>query len=211
MLRGRGSRAAIAAALLIGLVAVLVGARFAAGPPPALKRPIDWSRLPSLQEGPPPWGTDSATLARRLPSLGLKGLGHEELAFHIHAHLDVYVDGKHVPVPRYIGIHIDEANIQSSFITQLHTHLPDGIVHVESARVLRYQLGQFFGEWGVRLTSKCLGSFKGSCDNLQWWVDGKRRGGNPADLVLKSHQEIVISVGKPPARVPKKYAFPAGY
>jgi hypothetical protein len=28
--------------------------------------------------------------------------------------------------------------------------------------------------------------------------------------VLKSHQEIVISVGKPPAKIPSKYDFPAG-
>ena len=70
-------------------------------------------------------------------------------------------------------------------------------------------LGQFFGEWGVRLTPKCLGSFKGSCDNLQWWVDGKKRTGNPARLVLKNHEEIAISVGKPPASIPTSFDFAA--
>jgi len=63
----------------------------------------------------------------------------------------------------------------------------------------------------VRLTGSCLGSFKGSCDNLKWWVDGKPQVGNPADLVLKPHQEIAISVGTPPKTIPKSYNFPPGY
>jgi hypothetical protein len=208
-----GTRTALAAALVLSAALAAVGSGTASRPLPplALKRQIDWSTLPSLQKGLPPWGNDSATLSKRLPRLGLDALAQEALAFHIHQHLDVYVDGSHVTVPAFVGIHVNGQSFQGTFITELHTHMPDGILHVESARVLRYQLGQFFGEWGVRLTSKCLGSFKGSCDNLHWWVNGKARGGDPAALVLKSHQEIVITVGKLPARVPKKYNFPPGY
>jgi hypothetical protein len=178
-------------------------------PPLALPRPIDWSHLPGLQTGKPPWPNDSGTLGVRLRKLGLDALSQEQLAFHIHQHLDVFVNRKHVTVPQYIGIHIDQQRVSASFITELHTHFPDGIVHVESARVLRYVLGQFFGEWGIRLTSTCVGSFKGSCDNLRWWVNGVRRGGNPASLVLRNHQEIVISIGKPSARIPKSFDFAA--
>jgi len=70
-------------------------------------------------------------------------------------------------------------------------------------------LGELFGEWGVRLTSTCLGSFTGGCNNLRWWVNGAKRTGNPASLVLRNHQEIVISIGKPPAGVPKSFDFAA--
>lgn len=178
----------------------------------ALKGPVSWKDLPGLQTGKPPWSAnDGIGLSTRLPSLGLNQLAQEALAFHIHQHLDIYVDGKHVTVPRYIGIHIDQQNPQASYITEMHTHKTDGILHVESAKDLKYQLKQIFGEWGVRLTANCLGSFKGSCDNLQWWVNGKKQHGNPAELVLKPHMEIVISVGTPPKTIPKSYAFPAGY
>jgi hypothetical protein len=34
--------------------------------------------------------------------------------------------------------------------------------------------------------------------------------GNPADLILQAHQEIVIAAGKPPAHIPASYNFPPG-
>jgi hypothetical protein len=207
----------------VGLIVlgVVLGIVLTRGPSPyALKGPVSWKDLPGLQTGKPPWGPNNGIgLSTRLGSLGLDPLSQEALAFHIHQHLDIYVDGKHVTVPANIGIHLDPQNPQTQFITELHTHdlVPNsadhskGIIHVESASEKRYQLKEFFGEWAVRLTSKCLGSFKGSCDNLHWWVNGKPQVGDPAELVLKSHQEIVISVGTPPKTIPSKYSFPNGY
>jgi hypothetical protein len=192
---------------------IVLGVTLTRGPskPPklALAKAINWAKLPGLQTHKPPWPNDSATLGARLSSLRLDPLSQEALAFHIHAHLDLFVNGQRVTVPQFIGIHVDQQSQQSSFITELHTHHADGIIHVESAQHLNYQLKQFFGEWGVRLTSKCLGSFKGSCDNLQWWLNGKKQLGNPANLVLQNHEEIVISVGKPSASIPKTFDFAA--
>jgi hypothetical protein len=200
-----------AAAVALAIVGIALGIALTRGssrpPKLALTTPISWKDLPALQTGKPPWPDNSATLTARIPALGLNALTQEALAFHIHAHLDVFVDGKHVAVPQLIGIHVDQQSAQASFITELHTHHTDGIVHVESAQHLSYQLGPFFGEWGVRLTSKCLGSFKGSCDNLQWWLNGKKMTGNPENLILKNHEEIVISVGKPPSKVPTSFDF----
>jgi hypothetical protein len=95
----------------------------------------------------------------------------------------------------------------SSFITEMHTHDASGVLHVESAKNRPYTLGQFFGEWSVGLTATCLGRY---CGDLHWWVDGKRQTGDPADLVVKPHQEIVIAAGKPPTHIPARYGFPAG-
>jgi hypothetical protein len=113
----------------------------------------------------------------------------------------VYVNGTHLTVPALIGIN------DNSYITEIHTHDPSGVLHVESAKNRLYTLGQFFGEWSVRLNARCIGRY---CGGLQWWLDGKPQTGNPADLIVKSHQEIVIAAGKPPAHVPSSYAFPAG-
>jgi hypothetical protein len=162
---------------------------------------VNFAAMAGLQTGAPPWGNAVDELQQRLGDVHLDPLAQEALAFHIHQHLDVYVNGAHVAVPAFIGID------DSSFITEMHTHDASGVLHVESAKNRPYTLGQFFGEWSVRLTSTCLGRY---CGNLHWWVNGKRETGDPADLVLKSHQEIVIAAGKAPAHVPASYDFPAG-
>jgi len=163
---------------------------------------IPWASIPGLQTGPPPWNNSSAVLADRLQLLGLSALGAEGSVIHIHQHLDIYVNGKKVQVPALVGI-----DTNAGFLTELHTHDTSGILHVESATNREYVLGQFFGEWGVKLTSKCLGTY---CGNLKWWVNGKRMTGNPAQLILKAHQEIVLAAGKAPSPVPSSYKFPAG-
>lgn len=162
---------------------------------------VDYAGLPGLQTGAAPWGNDSSTLAGRVAALHLDALAQEALVFHIHQHLDVYVDGRHVTVPAGIGID------DNSFITELHTHGTDGVLHVESPVSRPYTLGQLFGEWGVRLSASCVGRY---CGGVRWWVDGKAQTGDPAHLVLTSHQEIVVAVGRAPATVPSSYAFPPG-
>jgi hypothetical protein len=201
--------AAVAVALVIvGVALGVVLTRSPSKPGPlALKKPISWKDLPAMQTGPPPWNPGSTSLSLRLPALGLNQLSQEQLAFHIHQHLDVYVNGKHVIVPQAIGYVKNPTTGKYTAITELHTHNPLGIVHVESGQNLTYQLGQFFGEWGVRLTGKCLGEFKGGCNDLQWWVNGKKQTGDPARLHLKNHQEIVVAVGKLPKKIPTSYDF----
>jgi hypothetical protein len=192
----------IAAVLVLGIVLGIVLSGGGSSSATAGKTTIPWASIPGLQTGPPPWNNSSAVLADRLPILDLKPLGQEGSVIHIHQHLDVYVNGKKVQVPALVGI--DTAN---GFLTELHTHDTSGILHVESDTNRDYVLGQFFGEWGVKLTPNCLGTY---CGSLKWWVDGKRMTGNPAQLILKPHQEIVIATGKAPATVPSSYKFPAG-
>jgi len=163
---------------------------------------IDWNDIPGLQTGPPPWNSSSAVLSDRLQLLKLNALGQEGTVIHIHQHLDVFLNGKKVQVPALVGI-----DSSAGFLTELHTHDTTGVLHVESATKRNYVLGQFFGEWGVRLTRNCIGSY---CGSLKWWVNGQRMTGNPAQLILKAHQEIVIASGKRPFSIPKKYNFPAG-
>ena len=171
----------------------------------ALPGRIPWGKLPGLQTGPVPWPANSSTMTGRLSLIGLNPLGAEALAFHIHQHLDLYVDGKKVTVPRFIGIDVNPATNQPIF-TEIHTHDSTGLIHVESADQLNYKLGQFFGVWGVKLTPTAVGKYRG---RVSMWVNGKRYLGNPAKLVLKSHQEIVLAEGKPPADIPSSYDFPA--
>ena len=186
-------------AVLLGFAVLASAGAAAAGAPR-----VDFTKLPGLQKGAPPWSNGSRTLAGRLPYLHLSALSQEQLAFHIHEHLDLWVNGRKVTVPAEIGL--DRFSFQP-FVTELHTHDASGVIHVESAKRIPYTLGQLFGEWGVTLSARCVGRY---CGSLHWWVNGKPRAGDPANLVLAPHQEIAVALGRRPARVPRSYAFPLG-
>ena len=170
------------------------------GPPPD----IDYAALPGVQKGQAPWPPEYASLPDRLKPLGLDALSGELLDYHVHQHLDVFVDGKKVKVPAFIGIN------DGAFITQLHTHDASGLIHVEAGKKFAYTLGQFFGVWGVRLSKNCIGGYcnKGG-SRLKVYLDGKPYLGDPNDLVLKNHEEIAIVYGKPPQKIPTTYDFAA--
>ena len=162
-----------------------------------------FNNLPGIRKTKAPWPPEYEFLADRLLPLGLNTLSQEGVATHIHAHLDIFVDGKRVKVPASIGI-----NPGANYLTELHTHDTRGVIHVESPEADdEFTLGEFFGEWAVFLDSRCIGAY---CDGLKWYVNGKQETGDPASLVLKSHQEIAIVVGKPPAKIPSTYKFSPG-
>jgi hypothetical protein len=127
---------------------------------------------------------------------------------HIHQHLDLYVDGRGVPVPAGIGI--DPA----VGYAPLHTHDPSGVIHVESPTVRTYTLGQFFAVWGVRFTPSCLGGYcAGGGRQLRVYVNGRAYRGNPTNLVLEPHQELVVAfapAAQLPSPIPSRYQFPPG-
>jgi hypothetical protein len=162
------------------------------------------NQLIGLQTGPAPWNTGLENLPDRLGPLGLHQLTNEGQVIHIHQHLDIFVNGKHEPVPANIGIY------DGQFLTELHTHDGTGIMHVESPTRRRFDLGQFFGVWGVRLNGDCVGGY---CQHVTPWrvyVNGRLYGGNPEALELKEHEEIAFVIGTPPRKIPAKFAFPPG-
>jgi hypothetical protein len=174
------------------------------GTKPSTAAPVGtYNGLPGIRKTKAPWPPEYASLSDRLQPLGLNALSQEALQFHIHQHLDIFVNGKPVAggVPALIGIN------DNSYITELHTHATDGIIHVESARKVDFTLGQFFAEWAVFLNAKCIGGY---CNGLKWYVNGVRQVGNPQKLVLKDHEEIAIVVGKPPKKIPSSYKFLGG-
>ena len=166
---------------------------------------VNTSQLIGLQTGPAPWNAGLDHLPDRMKPLGLNELGAEGQGVieHIHMHLDLFVNGKKEPVPASIGIF----NTAGGFLTDLHTHDATGIIHLESPKKRNFTLGQFFGVWGVRLTSMCVGGY---CKPQTPWhvsVNGKRVSGDPSKLVFVKHQEIAVVIGKPPANVPATYSF----
>jgi hypothetical protein len=202
---------AVLAALVLAVAILAVPASGSAQPLVAVPGVgIDFAKLPGLQTGPAPWAAGSGSLLRaRLDRLGLPVLSQEQLDYHIHAHLDIYVRGRHVTVPALVGI-----DVVDQFLTVLHTHDPTGVIHIESASPDPYQLGKFFGVWGVRLNASCIGRYCGGPKaQLRAYLGGKPYAGNPAAIVLREHEEIVIAYGTKaqlPPRVPATFAFAPG-
>jgi hypothetical protein len=192
---------AVIAAIVIGVVVLRGGGGSGGGP--SLQQTRTFNTLPGIRRTKAPWSPEYQFLPDRLLPLGLTTLaGHNGLVMHYHAHLDIFVNGKHVAVPQYVGI-----NIGAQYLTELHTHDARGVIHIEAQKKASYSLGQFMAEWGVFLNARCLGGY---CSGLKWYVDGKQQTGNPQTLVLAPHQEIALVVGTPPAQVPSSYKFLAG-
>jgi hypothetical protein len=168
-----------------------------------------------------PWPAPSDPLVRAVRA-GLVPEVREQLDYHVHAHLDVFVDGRHVTIPGGIGINISDPGVQSGSyrgqpayggisgcskpcISPLHTHDVTGVLHTESATPKPNRLGQFFVEWGVRLTPTCVGGYCRPAHPIAIYVDGTPFSGDPNGILLKNFREIAIVVGTPPASVPSTF------
>lgn len=152
---------------------------------------------------------------RRTVAAGLNPARKEFLIHHVHAHLDVFVDGKPIVVPAGIGINIGDPKVKTfkdpggavsyggitlcstPCISPLHTHDATGILHTESKTAKPNTLGQFLTEWGVRFDKP----------GTAFYVDGKPYRQDPRAIELTDHREIAIVIGKPPAQIPKTADF----
>ena len=159
--------------------------------------------LPGIQGGPAPWVPEWDHLAQRLRADRLPVLSAEAFAVHIHQHLDLFVGGKHEPIPALIGI-----KAQQRYLSPIHTHDFSGIIHIESPTRRTFTFGQFWDVYGVRFDSKCVG---GECGGVKVYVNGVRYLGNPRGIVLRSHQELAVVVGKAPKKIPRRAVFPSGF
>ena len=138
----------------------------------------------------------------------------EQLLFHIHSHLTLFVNGAAKQVPAGVGIpgSSPQSTAQGPVaqggkcLYWLHTHAPDGIIHVESPVHRTFKLGDFFDEWGQPLGPSVLGPDKGHVVAI---VNGKLFHGNPRDIPLNAHAQIQLEVGKP-LIAPEKVTFPNG-
>lgn len=157
------------------------------------------------------WQLVPAHGAADIKAAGLAVLLAEGSAEHYHAHLDVIADGKVITVPADIGFSFG-ANGQPNGISALHTHDDSGIIHVEAPTAGQtYTLGQVLTEWGVLDgTSSTPGSAHSNAAEWTVYVNGSKQAGNPRDLTLAPHAEIVLVHGGPPSSIPSSYSFPPG-
>jgi hypothetical protein len=161
---------------------------------------------------------------KRTAAAGLEPERKEHLTHHVHAHLDVFVDGEPIAVPAGIGIAVDDPEVRrfddpdgsiafggiercrTPCISPLHTHDETGVLHTESADPEPNTLGQFFTEWGVRLSESCVGEHCAPA-TIAVYVDGEAYSKDPRAIKLTDRKEIAIVIGTPPPKIPKTADF----
>jgi hypothetical protein len=148
------------------------------------------------------------------PVDGIRCQTSEQLVFHIHAHLTIFINGTQRQIPAGIGIPGSQAQTTpqgpvaegGSCLYWLHTHAPDGIIHVESPVHRTYTLGEFFDEWGQPLGLSQLGPVRGHVVAI---YNGKLYQSDPRDIPLNAHAQIQLQVGKP-LIAQQTITFPSG-
>jgi hypothetical protein len=229
--RRRRRRWLAGAGAVVLAAAVAVGIALAAaagGSGPSGLKLASLSTLGTLRAAPSPGPTGpegvpvpgAASLAGTATSAsgqtvdGISCQTSEQTLFHIHAHMTVFVNGAPRQVPAAIGI--PGAQTQSTpngpFIASgtcfywLHTHAPDGIIHIESPVHRTYTLGDFFDEWGQPLGPGQVGPATGHVTAI---YNGQVYQGNPRNIPLTAHAQIQLEVGTP-LIAPESITWPSG-
>ncbi|HZA63889.1 MAG TPA: hypothetical protein VE573_13525 [Nitrososphaeraceae archaeon] len=133
----------------------------------------------------------------------------EHFKMHIHAHLNIFINGEAYPVPSNIGI------IPNQCIYWMHTHDDTGVIHIESPEDRNFTIGEFFDIWGQTFdNSQIFDNIAGENINnaLNVYINGKKvnAGTDFRQIPINAHDKITIVYGIPPDPIPSRYAFPEG-
>jgi hypothetical protein len=144
----------------------------------------------------------ASTTSQARSAQGIQCAPTEQLVYHIHAHLQVYIDGRPRALPGGIGM-IGAVGQQTPYgavygatvcYYWLHTHTADGVIHIESPLEAVYTLGNFFAVWNQPLSSHQVAGARGQ---VSAFVNGKRWTKAPTAIPLLPHAAIQLDVGTP--------------
>jgi hypothetical protein len=126
--------------------------------------------------------------------------------WHKHMLLSIYNNGKRLGFPDGIGrVH---AGCYHAY--EMHVHDVTGIIHMESDSAKNFTLGNWFGLWQQPLGRDGVAGLPGP---VRFYIieNGKitRYDGDPANIAMVAHREVLIVTGTPLATVPK-YQWPLG-
>jgi hypothetical protein len=144
----------------------------------------------------------ASTAAPGTPVDGVHCAPVEQLAYHIHAHLQVYVNGQPRSLPGAIGLlgPVAQQTQAGPFYGAVqcyywpHTHASDGVIHIESPPARVHTLADFFDEWRQPLSAHQVGGATGA---VTAFINGLRWTNDPRALPLLPHAVIQLDVGSP--------------
>src|ERR671932_195529 len=138
---------------------------------------------------------------------GIQCNAAEQLVFHNHAHLDIYINGQPYTIPSQVGI------VPGKCIYWLHTHDDTGIIHIESPVTRNFTLGQFFDIWKKKFSNvQIFENIANATNTMSVYVNGNKINGNTdyRNTNLNEHDQIAIVFGRPPPKIPSSYVFQKG-
>ena len=118
---------------------------------------------------------------------------------HVHAKLDVVVRDEKIEVPDDMGL--------GSAHQPMHTHEPDGTIHLEGIEEGTATIGQFMALWGVEFGRDRLGPYRSDGrERVRMWVKEKnaqtfKQVPPEASFKLADGQELYLFFG-PPSQAP---------
>ena len=175
------------------------------------------SPSPSASSTPAPAATTLAPVPASVTGQTIDDIqcqASEQVLFHIHAHLAIYVDFQQRTIPEGIGIPPPRTEVPSNegpFVEAgtcyywLHAHTDDGIIHIESPVQRTYTLGEWFDIWAQPLSSTQVGPATGT---VIAYVNGQQYSGNIRDIPLNAHTLVQLDVNGNVA--PQPFTFPSG-
>jgi hypothetical protein len=125
---------------------------------------------------------------------------------HRHALISIYKDGKRLGFPDGIGrVH---AGCYHAY--EMHVHDVTGIIHMESDVPKTFKLGQWFSLWQQPLSRDGTAGLAGP---VRFYLIDKEKltpyYGNPYDILMLPHREVLIVSGSALSVVPR-YQWPLG-
>jgi len=166
-------------------------------PPPVALADSHTDLVPATINSPQGWPTWSGTGQPVGDIVCLSNIN-----YHIHALVSIYKDGVRRGLPDNVG--------RSGCTYELHTHDVTGVVHIEANAPRKFTLGQFFALWRQPLSANGTAGLAGP---IRFYIIDRETlapyTGDPAEIALTAHREIVIVSGTPPATLPR-YRWPEG-
>jgi hypothetical protein len=166
----------------------------------------DFKTPMSSPSSPPSMSSTATAPSSSAPIDGIECGAMEQLDFHIHAHLDIFINGQHSTVPALIGI-------TDKCFYWLHTNDESGVIHLESPVKRDFTLGHLFDIWNKKFNNTQIFDIVVSNNGeLNVYVNGTKvpEGTIYRDIVLHAHDVISIVYGKPPNAIPSQYEFLRG-
>lgn len=159
----------------------------------------------AIQDAPDLASANTTMTGAPVDGITCRTSNNQVVKFHIHALVEIFVDGQQrrlpagagIPAPRvneHLSTGLFDDNSANGCLYWLHVHSNDGVVHVESPFKHTFTLGQFFDIWRQPLGADQVGPAKGKVVAFE---NGHRVRGNPRAIPLLPHAVIQLDVGNP--------------
>jgi hypothetical protein len=132
----------------------------------------------------------------------------EQLSYHIHVLLTIYINGQQVSVPQGVGI---APGSSPSCYYWLHTHDTSGVVHIESPTTKIYSLQNFIDIWqSFEVQQISFPTQLASSNGWTVYVNGKVVTGGFKNVGMNPHDLITIMYNSPNAKPVTTYSWAPG-